>query len=572
MNSYPEFMHMLLDLTPLISFQLILILSLRPVLRHYFGPIQAYRLWLLLPIWNLLLMLGAALWHPAPAAGFAVSNGLAPLDGLFMDWSTATAYSISPPTDTGGTSGPFLSLWQLLFLVWALGFAALIGRLLWQLRRLVATITLAREDAVPAEISQALQELAPDLSIAPLFVPDLSSPSVVGIFRQQLLLPKDFHRSHERATLELILKHELVHLRRRDNLINLLAYVCYAIFWFNPLLYCAYRSLRQDQEASCDAQAIVDSSPSERGAFADALAGGSRRQPVLLGASDMGSRSSKSELKTRLRLILTPRHRAPGGVGSLLICLMITLGTLGCTAVARNTVSLPATTDANSLPAETIPENILAQLDSDIVADIARSRASLTPVPADSEYLAFVIDTSGSMFNNPSWNLLTGIIEATASRYPNLQGVQLLNDMGAYLQHRGQWIDANATNLDALSRALQTWNPYSNSSPVEGIETVLSQLGAPGQRISIYVIGDDSNPDMDLDAAIDSISSLVPSSSGEVSAIRIHGIMIPTIFAGPPDYRESAQAHVRLMRALTRQNGGTFEVLPSYEELPPHLR
>ena len=63
-------------------------------------------------------------------------------------------------------------------------------------------------------------------------------------------------------------------------------------------------------------------------------------------------------------------------------------------------------------------------------------------IPVDSEYVIFVIDTSGSMFNNPSWNKMLGVIEDTLNVYPEVKGIQVMNDMGDYMldSYRGDWI------------------------------------------------------------------------------------------------------------------------------------
>ena len=90
-------------------------------------------------------------------------------------------------------------------------------------------------------------------------------------------------------------------------------------------------------------------------------------------------------------------------------------------------------------------------------------------VPVDSEYVIFVIDTSGSMFNNPSWNKMLGVIEDTLNVYPEVKGIQVMNDMGDYMfdSYRGDWIPDTPGRRNQIISSLRTWNPYSNSSPVE---------------------------------------------------------------------------------------------------------
>ena len=62
-------------------------------------------------------------------------------------------------------------------------------------------------------------------------------------------------------------------------------------------------------------------------------------------------------------------------------------------------------------------------------------------IPVDSEYIIFVIDTSGSMFSY-AWERVLQEVEATLSIYPEVKGIQVMNDMGNYMfsRYRGQWI------------------------------------------------------------------------------------------------------------------------------------
>ena len=60
-------------------------------------------------------------------------------------------------------------------------------------------------------------------------------------------------------------------------------------------------------------------------------------------------------------------------------------------------------------------------------------------IPVDSEYIIFIIDTSGSMFSY-SWGRMMDELEATLSIYPTVKGIQIMNDMGNYMfsRYRGK--------------------------------------------------------------------------------------------------------------------------------------
>ncbi len=124
--------------------------------------------------------------------------------------------------------------------------------------------------------------------------------------------------------------------------------------------------------------------------------------------------------------------------------------------------------------------------------DFRRKTDLVGGIEVDSEYLLFVIDTSGSMFN-AAWGALLDKVRETLAIYPNLKGIQVMDDMGDYLfpNFAGKWMPDSPSRRDAIVQRLQNWSPFSNSSPVEGIEAAIKSFYTPGKPMSIYVMGDD---------------------------------------------------------------------------------
>ena len=73
----------------------------------------------------------------------------------------------------------------------------------------------------------------------------IHSPMITGLFRPTLLLP---HEDYEKADLEVILKHELIHFRRNDLWFKLLLILANALHWFNPFIYVMVREANRDIE------------------------------------------------------------------------------------------------------------------------------------------------------------------------------------------------------------------------------------------------------------------------------------------------------------------------------------
>jgi hypothetical protein len=183
---------------------------------------------------------------------------------------------------------------------------------------------------------------------------------------------------------------------------------------------------------------------------------------------------------------------------------------------------------------------------------------SIGGVPVDSEYVIFIIDTSGSMFNY-AWERMMEVMAETLDIYPELKGIQVMNDEGDYMfsSFRGDWIPDTPARRTAIMQRLRTWNPFSNSSPVEGIIEAIRAYYKPGQKISLYVLGDDftGNSISDVVDTVDRIN--VADETGE-RLVRIHGIGFPVVLSQPERYRMGGFRFSALMRELARKNGGTF--------------
>ncbi|MEJ6652166.1 MAG: VWA domain-containing protein [OM182 bacterium] len=188
-------------------------------------------------------------------------------------------------------------------------------------------------------------------------------------------------------------------------------------------------------------------------------------------------------------------------------------------------------------------------------------------IPVDSEYIIFVIDTSGSMFNNPSWGKMLGVIEDTLNVYPEVKGIQIMNDMGDYMfdSFRGQWIPDTSARRTQILSTLSNWNPFSNSSPVEGVTRAINTFYAPDKKISIYVLGDDFQPGGSIRDVLRTIDRINVEDADGNRLVRIHGIGFPTIFAGPARFQQSVYRYSTLMREMTQRNGGTFVGLNDFQ-------
>ncbi|QIB66032.1 VWA domain-containing protein [Kineobactrum salinum] len=179
-------------------------------------------------------------------------------------------------------------------------------------------------------------------------------------------------------------------------------------------------------------------------------------------------------------------------------------------------------------------------------------------IPVDSEYIVFVIDTSGSMFSY-AWERMMAELDAVLSIYPEVKGIQIMNDMGDYMfsRYRGQWIPDTPGRRNAIMQNLRNWNVFSNSSPVEGITQAIRAFYDPGKRISIYVFGDEFTGNS-IAQVVNTVDRLNQANREGERLVRIHAVGFPVQFIRAPHLQATGIRFATLMRELTYRNGGTF--------------
>ena len=179
-------------------------------------------------------------------------------------------------------------------------------------------------------------------------------------------------------------------------------------------------------------------------------------------------------------------------------------------------------------------------------------------IPVDSEYIVFIIDTSGSM-QSAAWPKVIDEVVATLDVYPEVKGIQVLNDMGDYMfrQYRDRWIPDTPERRRAIVRTLRTWRPFSNSSPVEGIDAAIRSFYDQDKKISLYVFGDDFTG-RSVARVVTTVDRLNRERKPGQRMVRIHAIGFPVYYMGQRGQPESSIRFAALMRELAWRNGGTF--------------
>jgi hypothetical protein len=220
---------------------------------------------------------------------------------------------------------------------------------------------------------------------------------------------------------------------------------------------------------------------------------------------------------------------------------------------------------------QNIIEGKLARAKQELTAEMRRLlknqprkvKSSVGGIPVDSEYIIFIIDTSGSMQRN-AWTLVQRKMRETLDIYPRVKGIQIMNDMGDYMfsQYRGKWIPDTPARRRAIISRLSTWRAFSNSSPVEGITAAIRTFYASDKRISLYVFGDEFSGNA-IQPVIDTVRYINKAGKDGSRRVRIHAVGFPVVMGKTTRAGNTGERFATLMRVLCQDNGGTFVGLNS---------
>jgi beta-lactamase regulating signal transducer with metallopeptidase domain len=173
-----------------------------------------------------------------------VGAGIDKLWAPHLAWAAPLGAIGGPVWDA--TKGPTAFV---LAVTWMTGALTMLVRMISRLRR------ERREVQLPAERHDVTSSFVAD-GIPVSFDSRHPVPAVGGVLYPRILLPTGIDRLLSRQELNSVLLHEVVHAKRRDNLIRLLYEVSLCALWFHPLIWLAGMRMALYRELSCDESVI----------------------------------------------------------------------------------------------------------------------------------------------------------------------------------------------------------------------------------------------------------------------------------------------------------------------------
>ncbi len=270
----------------------------------------------------------------------------------------ATAVFVTGGGSTG--AGPSWPAW--LALAWAVGALLVALRFLrghFAARRLARAAQPAHAQAWLSARHEAAAALAIAGDVGLGRSEAIASPMTIGVLHPQVLLPVAAD-AWSPGRLRAVLMHELGHVRRHDTLIQLVAQLACALYWWNPLAWLAAARLRVEREQACD-DLVLEAGIQPSSYAADLLAVARCISPDQAAHVVAIRMVEPSWMEARLRRILDPAtpHRPLGARFRRVarVSTLVFVVTLACTSAPR---TLPAPSGPSPAAARRVAHGTLS--------------------------------------------------------------------------------------------------------------------------------------------------------------------------------------------------------------------
>ncbi len=311
----------------------------------------------------------------------------------FIVIQSPISVTASPQTNQAFWSNPHFWIGAATAIAGLLALIALIQFMIECLSLRSLTHRLQQADAGGlAKLSDKNRQLLSSFSGAVnlLLSDDVAVPCTFGWFKKHIVIPKNL--SADPGKLNMVVRHELTHIKNHDFLLNMITKVIRALFFFHPLVHALSKNIETYREMYCDQQVLQDSAISQKN-YAQLLfdlaprtgvtyvpgqnsfnAGERSSQPPFKTSAAINMAVQPSTLKKRIKTMKNATPNLPSFRWSISIVLVIALmitGLMACSDVSNNGIT---------------------------EADVQQTQANISKVPAGNAPLFIV---NGEKMNTP---------------------------------------------------------------------------------------------------------------------------------------------------------------------------
>ncbi|WP_174612951.1 BlaR1 family beta-lactam sensor/signal transducer [Virgibacillus ihumii] len=211
--------------------------------------------------------------------------------GSNFTWSIEQPSNPAPANNVTGNTGSENGSWmhdfsasvnrmdltflnQILTIVWLIGMLVmfvLTVHAYMKLHRIKSSITLVKNQEILQLFDQCKQHLNVSRQLVLAESSLVKSPLTFGIFKTYIILPTDAESWLSMDELKYILLHELHHYKSKDSAMNYLVILFQIFYWYNPIIWMAFRKMRLDREIACDNAVLKTLHQNEHKAYGNTI-------------------------------------------------------------------------------------------------------------------------------------------------------------------------------------------------------------------------------------------------------------------------------------------------------------
>lgn len=247
-----------------VSICIVLALLFAPSLQKKYSAKLMYVIWLCLLIRLLIPFNIKVDFSPLQFDGgeiineFSIGNSpLFPLESNIVDQAIGNSGSGVVPNTS-------LNMVSVISIVWVIGVVVVILYTILQYLVLRTNMKAESRDAKDSDLdilSQVQSELGIRHRIGLRVMEGISSPMLISLRNPTIVLPD---KTYSQLDLYLVIKHEIIHYKRRDLFIKALMLIIKSVYWFNPLIHIMIGHFNQVMEMTCDELVVKDNQSIKR--------------------------------------------------------------------------------------------------------------------------------------------------------------------------------------------------------------------------------------------------------------------------------------------------------------------
>lgn len=399
-----NFIITLLTCSATMSAIILIYMAITPLLAKHYQVKWRYYIWLVIVVGLIIPF--------RPSFSNAFVNIIVPNETTTPSFHIGNGTTVAVPVID--TEPPFalssISLWKIVAAVWFIG---MIVFLFYQAIKHYHFTKMARRwsEAITDEQTLTLLEsLKIELGISKqinlCFCSSIGSPMMFGLVTPRILLPKIALLQNE---LQFILKHELIHYKRKDLWYKYIVLIATAIHWFNPIVYLMKKAIDIQCELSCDDAVVQSASQYTRQQYSETIISVVRYQSKLKTALSINYLGGKKGMKKRLFSIM---DATPKKAGTIIACVVVFSIMLSSLLVACNLEE-----DQRGLPIESKSQEEPQSLEVDVINGNASNTTPDTQNPntkIDTKY-----KTEDDFLNHPDGVKFQDTAYSAAKAYLN---------------------------------------------------------------------------------------------------------------------------------------------------------